>query len=151
MYNPYVEPFEAEEYLRYRLGTCEWDNASIRDREAALQMASDDIDRLALKGFKKHKDQLRRFPRDFQITDDVPLPVKQATIELALTYLKGVDASEEYTLLTKHEMVYSAIREKRNPDRMEPHIVAGIPSLRAFVYLVPYLRHESEITLVRSS
>lgn len=148
---PYAEQIYAEDYFQYRLGTSKWDSASENDREAALRMASDDIDNLPLRGFLRANDQERRFPRDYAPDDSIPEAVKQATCELALEYLKGVDPHREYELLTRREMVYATIREQRLSTRVEPHIAAGIPSLRAFNLLVPFLRDERSARLVRKS
>lgn len=149
--NPYADRHEANAYFQYRLGTQKWDAASEDDQNAALQMASDDIDKLPLRGFRRSTTQLRRFPRDYAPDDLVPEAVKFATCELALEYLKGVDPHKEYELLTRREMVYATIREQRHATRVEPHVVAGIPSLRAFNLMVPFLRDERSARLVRKS
>lgn len=65
MYNPYADEFYATDYLEYRLDTTEWDTAPDKDRRAALQMASDDIDHLPLRGYQRTEGQPRRFPRDY--------------------------------------------------------------------------------------
>jgi len=150
-FTAYADEVFAEDYFQYRLGTTKWDTANENERRAALQMASDDIDKLPLRGFRRTSTQTRRFPRDFDTTDEINDAVKQATCELALGYLKGVDPHREYELLTRREMVYATIREQRNATLVEPHIVAGIPSLRAFNLLVPFLRDERSARLVRKS
>lgn len=141
----------ATNYLVFRLDTLKWDFATDAEKEAALQMASDDIDNLPLHGYQRSADQARRFPRNYATDATIPINVQKACVELALAYIKGVDSQEEYSLLTRREMVYATIRETRDTTRMEPHILAGIPSLRAFNWLVPFLRDERSGRLVRQS
>jgi hypothetical protein len=144
----YADLNYAAEYLQLRLGTIDWDAATDQQKEAALQMAADDLDRLPLIGYRTSREQERRFPRNDET--EVPENVKKANVELALEYLKGVDSQEEYSLLTRQEVMYGPIREKRHPQLVEPHIVAGIPSLRAFRYMIPFLRDERSVSLVRT-
>lgn len=150
-FNAYADETYAEEYLSLRLDTRAWDIATEKEKQASLQMASDDLDRLPLRGVRKTTVQQRRFPRDYAASSDVPEAVKQACVELALEYLKGADSQEEYSLLTRQNSQYATIREQRDPQNMEPHIVAGIPSLRAFNLMVPFLRDERGARLVRGS
>jgi len=149
MYTGYVSLDFAESYFQYRLGTRYWDRATDDTKRAAMQMASDAIDTLPLIGYKREATQERRFPRDIDSSNDVPEAVMHATLELALEFLKGVDPQEEYNLLSLREAVYGSIRERRQDNFVAPHIAAGIPSLRAFTLLVPYLRDENIVALER--
>lgn len=151
MFTAYAHEVFAAEHLELRLGTQKWDLSTEEEQRAALQMASDDIDNLPLRGYVRVEDQERRFPRDYASSDQVPLAVQKACVELALEYIKGVDSHKEYELLTRRQMVYATIREQRETTSVEPHIAAGIPSLRAFNLLVPFLRDERSSRLVRKS
>lgn len=150
-YTGYADLIFAEDYLEFRMDTRLWDAANENTRLSAMQMASDDIDNLPLRGQQRSATQIRRFPRDYAPDDQIPENVQKACVELALAYIKGVDSHEEYSLLTRREMVYATIREQRETKFMEPHIVAGIPSLRAFNLMVPFMRDEHDARLVRKS
>lgn len=70
-----------------------WDDSEPGMRERALDHATRYINSFEYIGKKKDSEQDNKFPRDFQ--DEVPEPVKSATLELALFFLKHQIIADE--------------------------------------------------------
>lgn len=89
---------EADEYLSGRLDAEAWLQASIDQKNRALQTATVQIDRHRFAGSKYDDDQELEFPRDDSPVDDagtkvVPTAVEWACYEQAL-YLLGPSAAQ---------------------------------------------------------
>jgi hypothetical protein len=139
----------ANAYFATRLETGVWDNAVVGDRTAALTMATKSIDRLNFAGEMVDSDQEFQFPR----ADDteVPQDILDATYECALAFLDGVDIELEQEMTGVNSDAYSGVRTTYDSYARQDHIKAGIPSYRAWMILLPYLRDPQEVTLRRVS
>lgn len=140
---------EANTYFADRLNSEPWDAATNENRRKALAMATAIIDRLSYIGAKTVADQENEFPRD----DDtvVPADIKKASAEIALALLDGVDPEMEFQNLFLASQGYSSIRVNYDQVQPAPNVVAGIPSVTAWRYLLPYLRDPMELQLNRTS
>lgn len=145
----YATEVEAQAYFDTRLNTEPWDDAVTADREKALAHATNIIDRLNYLGEKYDPDQVNQFPRD---TDDtVPDAIKNATAEIALALLDGVNPELEYENLYMTSQGYGGARSSFDRTMKPPHLLAGVPSFTAWTYLAPYLRDATSIGLYRTS
>lgn len=94
--NSYVTVAEAEAYFANRLYAAEWHDAQQAQKEAALIMATNVIDRaVRWRGVIATEEQALSLPRKYlydrnkrlQPTDAIPVDVKMATYEQALDFL----------------------------------------------------------------
>lgn len=145
----YVDQAEAVEYFSHRLNSCAWDNATLDQQDASLLQATEIVDQLPLTGYKATKEQELRFPRAGQTT--VPQDVKNACCDIALALLDGRDPEEDFMELSRSGERYASLRTQRDTLMTEDHIVAGMPSARAYRYLAKYIRAYQSITLRRTS
>jgi len=143
----YLTITEANQYFDKRLDTNPWDDASSKNKQKALEQATQIIDRLNYNGSKTDDEQENEFPRggDTEIPDDV----KYATAEIALALLDGVDPEIEFENLNMTVHRYGPVQN--NYDHRSPpiHTLAGVPSVTAWRYLIPYLRDNREIEMHR--
>ena len=145
----YLTPAEAQEYFDARIGADAWEEASETDQDKALKHASRVIDRLNYIGSKAVATQERQFPRG---TDTlVPKAIKDATCEVALSLLDGVDPNMEYENISMNSQGYGNVRSNYDRTHVPPHIVSGIPSFIAWTYLQPYLRDPYSFDIHRTS
>lgn len=149
MASAYADIGYAVEYFDTRLNTAAWDQAEVNDQQRALYEATRIIDSLKLISTKTLKDQELRFPR-YPLTE-VTEDVKEACCDIALALLQGVDPTHEYNLLSREAHGYATTRQQKDTAMVEPHIVAGVPSLDAWKKLVKYIRDYGGINLVRDS
>ena len=145
----YTTITEAKVYFNNRLNVSAWECATNDERRRALAQATSIIDRLNYAGCRTDPDQINQFPRD---TDTVvPQDVKDATSEIAIALLDGVDPQVEYENLTLRSQAYGGLKANYEAESANPHHLAGIPSITAWRYLMPYLRDPYEIKLERLS
>ena len=156
MADPYISKEDATEYFITRLNSDAWfdepdaTSADPIDRKlAALVTASNMIDQLAFRGAKTDLTQAREFPRNGDTT--VPEAIQLATAEIALNLLDGVDPSLEYENLSITGQTYANIKSSYDRSSLPDHLVAGIPSVIAWRYLVPYIRNSQNIRMNRIS
>jgi len=140
---------EAQEYFDGRLNTDAWDDAITGDKTKALEQATTTIDRLNFRGSKTSSTQANQFPRDDDTT--VPNDIKNASFEIALAFLDGVDPEMEYENLSMISQGYANVRSTYDRSNVPLHIVAGVPSSVAWRFLVPYLRDAFSVDLSRIS
>ena len=155
----YLTPAEAQEIADERLNVEAWDEAVDADGSnfgnpgtetyKALAMATKAIDRLNFRGEKYDSSQVNQFPRGTDTT--VPDDIGQATFEIALALLDGIDPELEAENLGMTSQGYANVRSTYDRTITVPHMAAGIPSLTAWRYLVPYLRDPSFIKIERIS
>ena len=145
----YITEADAQTYFNGKLNTEAWDDASSADRVKALTMATEAIDRLNFRGTKTDDAQALQFPRD----DDtiVPTDIQYACAELALRLLDGVDPELEFENLRMVAQGYSNVRSTYDSGQTARHIIAGIPSITAWRYILPYLRDHVSVSLSRVS
>lgn len=153
----YISFNRAEEIANERLNVEAWTDAVIEDGSLAgetgsltykaLAMATAAINRLNYLGVKASTEQVNQFPRG----DDtvVPEDIEYATFEIALALLDGVDPEMEASNLGAISQGYANVRSTYDREVPAPHIVAGIPSVTAWRYLVPYLRDPYRINVSR--
>jgi hypothetical protein len=145
----YTTIAEASTYFESRLRTDAWDNAEDVDREKALAMATQSIDRLNFHGSKSDDEQELQFPR---YTDSVvPQDIKNACSEIALKLLEGIDPDLEFETLSMVSQGYSNVRSTYDRSRIPEHLAAGIPSIAAWRLIKPYLRDAGTINLSRAT
>lgn len=140
---------EANIYFDNRLRSQPWKRSSIFDRSKALIEATRIIDGLKYKGDKTDEDQLHQFPRDAET--DVPKNIEFATYEIALKLLDGVDPEIEQENLYATGSNYGGVRTTYDRTFLPVHIQAGVPSMKAWSFLRPFLSDPQEITISRVS
>lgn len=156
---------QADEYFETRLFSQAWGNAAPQDRTAALEMATQQIDRLPYKG-RKHAawlvaeaggddseikaasaSQPLQFPRGSD--EEVPEDILIACYEIAFQLLDGRNADEEYEDLPTVSQGYSSVRRTYNRSFLPEHLQHGIVSVLAWRYLKPYVEIPGTIRLGR--
>lgn len=146
---------EANTYFATRLHKLAWDEASTTNKTIALAEATERIDRLRFSGWKVDDSQDNEFPRytDWDTgvtgTETVPDDIKKATAELALSLLDDIDPDQEGENLNISSTAYSSVRISRNANDTPAHVAAGIPSLSAWRYLLPWLSPDRRIEINR--
>ena len=169
---------DANTYFASRLHSESWSNASTADKNAGLEEATRIIDSLNYKGVKhvvwlimyeystsgeKYVKKTNQPTRDEIIaasaTQDlefprgqdavVPTPIEWACYELALALLEGFDsedAIENYNVVRRS---YSSVSTTYAEQRNQEYLVYGIPTLRVWMWLKPYLLDDSEVRISR--
>ncbi len=134
----------------YVMDTDAWDCATDdAEREKALRAATKIIDRLNFAGRKADSAQDLQFPRG---TDTVvPTDIQEACAYIAIELLDGVDLDIEFDNLQLVEQDFGGAKTKYSRNSALEHIVAGIPSIKAWRLLKPYIRDPRNITLIRNS
>jgi len=143
----YCTKTEADTYFSGRLNTDAWDDASDADKDKVLIQATRIIDQLNFKGEKTDAAQELQFPRndDTEVPDDI----KCACSEIALALLDGVDPEIEADNLFMISQGYANVRSTYDRQAQAEHSVAGVPSVTAWRYLLPYLRDSRAVDLSR--
>jgi len=145
----YASQSEADVYFLTRLNSEAWDDATSADKDKALGQATNIIDRLNFLGCKTVDTQENQFPR---ATDTVvPKDVKDASIEIALALLDGVNPELEFENVFMTSQGYGGVRSSFDRSVKPPHLLAGVPSFTAWTYLKPYLRDPWNVELHRTS
>ena len=139
---------EGDTYFVTRLNSDAWDDETVdANKTAALTMATNIIDRLNFKGTKVTTAQVLQFPRN----DDtvVPQDIKNASFEIGLALLDGVDPDLEFETLNMVSQGYGSARSTYDTSRPPENVLAGVPSMFAWRYLKPYLRDPLNIKISR--
>jgi len=145
----YLTEAEAQVYFDGRVGSEAWDDADSTSRDKALSHGTKIIDRLNFLGCKAIETQENQFPRGADVS--IPQAIKNATCEIALALLDGVNPEMEYENLFMTSQGYGGIRSSYDRSVKAPHLLAGVPSFTAWTYLRPYLRDTLEIEMYRTS
>ena len=145
----YLTIIEAQTYFNTRLHTLPWDCAIDDEKTKALAMATKIIDRLNYEGEKTDEAQVNQFPRDADIV--VPQDIMDATTEIALSLLDGVDPELEFENLAMITQQYGTIKSTYDRSINQDYKMAGVPSMTAWRMLKPYLRDSQGIDLNRVS
>lgn len=150
---PYIDVVDAKEYFMSRVGSEAWDYADDADRLKALNNATKIIDRLAYIGQKSDSTQDHEFPRYDPLTTypDVPTAILDATCEIALALLDGVDPQLEFDNLSQSASNYANIKSNFDRTVLPEHIQAGVPSVIGYQLLKPYLSDINSTVLRRVS
>jgi hypothetical protein len=153
----------AEIYFSQQLNIGAWIDSSPADKQKALVMATQAIDRLNFAGDKANTGQVLQFPRKNSYTDpvttvvtntyddNIPDDIKIATYLIAYKFLDGYDPDVEGEMLSVEVSKYQSIQSSYQRDYIPEWKLAGIPSQKAWSYLKPYLRDPREIILSRVS
>ena len=108
------------------------------------------IDSLNYVGAKTDSTQLHQFPRTAPgstfcpiiegVADTaVPISIEIAAYEIAIQLLSGIDPDIEIENLAAHSQGFSTARTTYERAYALEHIVAGVPSARAWKLLKPFL------------
>ena len=146
--NSYVALADAETYFNERLNVNSWDDAEEDDKKRALIMATTAIDNLNFTGETTESSQTLQFPR--YDDSNIPTEIEQATYECALSLLDGVDIEMEKEALNVTEQRIGGVKVGYDSVVPAEHIIAGIPSYKAWLLLKPYLRGPDDIQLFRT-
>ncbi len=157
---------EADDYFESKLFASLWANTSAGDREKALLLATQHINRLNYAGLKHaawiqaeatpcdrdailaaSATQEHQFPRGSDT--EVPEDIKIAVMEQAFQLVDGRDPELEFENLTTASEGISSIRRTYSRGHVQEHLLHGIVSPLAWRYLRPYLRDGQNITLRR--
>jgi len=143
----YATSDEADLYFDTRINTTTWDDATETNKVKALAHATRLIERLNFKGTRVTTTQTFQFPRGTDTA--IPQDIKNACFELALALLDGVDSEKEFESLSMDQADLDGIKTVYNRKALPAHILAGIVSVEAWRYLLPYLRNPNEFSISR--
>ncbi len=150
----------AEIYFSKRLNSDAWLNATLKDKNNSLAMATRDIDCLNFQGKKLHHHQLLEFPRiyGFQIKENIkvhkhhiPEKIKFACLEIAYNHLDGVIIADEIGNMNINNSSFANVNQSYNIFTVQEHFRAGINSSLAWKYLLPFLHDPLSFRLVRAN
>jgi len=134
----YITETEAQVFINGKLYSTAWDNATDGQREKALTMACNDINRL---NFNISLDDFTTIPDD----------IMRALTEIAYAYLDGVDMEQELKNINITSTSYGNISLHKDTSKIPEHLLVGIPSAIAWRLLRPYLTNVDIIRLNRVS
>lgn len=140
---------EADRYFGVLLHGELWELTTPIRKYKALVSATKQIDTLRFAGRKTDDLQVLEFPRFGQL--EVPLAIRQAAYEEALSLLKGVDPTTEYDNLFVRSRGFGSLRTDYEPQNPPEHKKAGVTSLRAWQLLLPFLKPALDLKLRRES
>jgi hypothetical protein len=150
----YATPAEGDQHMSSRLHTESWDLADENEKDAALLEMSRKMDRLRYVGRKTVLTQLGEFPRKNvpgYADDVVPNEIKLACIEGAYALLDGIDTEKEFKNLRATNEGLAAVRRTYSARAIPAHVVALIPGVEAWNYLLPFLAPAGGVYLNRVS
>ncbi len=145
---PYGTSIEAIAYFADRLYTDAWDTALPADQTKALAQSTTIINRLNYKGEKNDSAQPNQFPRGSDIV--TPDDIKNASFEIALALLDGVDPELEYQNLNMVAQGIASVRSTYDRTFLAPNVLAGVPSVAAWRFLAPYIRDVRNLKVSRA-
>lgn len=147
----YITLADAQTFIdAYVLDTDAWDCATDdAEREKALRAATRIIDRLRFAGHKASDSQDLQFPRGTDTA--IPRDIEEACVYIAIELLDGVDLDIEFSNLQVDKQNFGGAQTSYSRPTVQAHIVAGIPSIKAWRLLKPYLRDPRRITILRKS
>jgi hypothetical protein len=166
---------EANTFFSNRLFTYAWDNASVADRNKALQHATDLIDQFDYVGQKyavailygtstspltptdaevraAELSQPLQFPRgeDADASSTIPTEIEQACYHIAKALLDGRNPELDLEALATKSTNYGDVRTQydRTGNHLD-HIQHMIPSPQAWHLLMPFLRRRNAFDVNR--
>jgi hypothetical protein len=140
---------EGTEYFRGSMNSDPWDCANNNQRTKALITATRSIDRLNYASQRASADQALAFPREVG-NGETPADIINATYELSRALLDGVDDQLEFENLAMTSQNIGGVRTTYKRDGSDDHIICGIPDIKAWRLILPYLRDNNEINIMRS-
>lgn len=154
----YVTVDDANSYFLTRLDTSVWTTATPSDQYAALCEGTRIVDRLRYRGVSSDlynqtvycaapTGQLHQFPRNGDTV--IPEEIRIATCECAIALLGGFDIDLEIQGLGVQSEGFASVRQSRNTNVVEAYLLAGVPSYRAWTYLLKFLVDPREVRIER--
>jgi hypothetical protein len=144
---PLITNDECDDLLAERLNVSAWDNASDTDRTRAILQATNIIDQLNYIGEMTDSTQEHQFPRGGD--SDIPEDIKKACAHITLALLDGIDPETELEALSMVSASYSNVRSTYDRSRPPSHILAGVPSVTAWRYILPFIRQPEAARISR--
>lgn len=126
---------DCDAYMATRLYSQNWRRANTDTKTKALEHASRLIDQLAYKGAKEDPEQTTAFPR---VDIGTPESINRAAYETALSLL-SVDPEELQRDRNLTSVAFASVRHSYDSSVQADNVAAGIPSITAWRYLLPYL------------
>lgn len=133
----YATVNEGNTYFNENLNSQAWLGATSSDQLKAVRQATKIIDRLNFVGAKTNSAQLLQFPRGGD--KDVPADIQIASLEIAIRLLDGVDPELEIEAIMAESHGFGNVKVSYNRSFIPEHLLAGVPSAKAWTYLLPYL------------
>lgn len=131
----YLTLDEADIYLEAVMVTEAWD------------LSTDVLRTKSIKAAQRIIEALNTFGTLDENGDPVAL-IKDATIEIALKLLEGVDPATELYNYTIKEMEFDRLKQTNKSGETPLHVIAGVPSIIAFNILRRFM---PDLTTVRMS
>lgn len=139
---------KADNYFASVLHGQKWEYLDRSLKAKALVSATKLIEQLNFAGTPTVPSQPLSFPRG---TDTlVPVAIEEATYELALALLKGIDPDTERDNLSMTVQGYGTVKAEYNRASPPPYIVSGIPSPTAWHKLLPFLEERRAVRITRT-
>jgi hypothetical protein len=138
---------KADNYFSMLLHGMRWSDTDRTRKLQALVSATKRIDLLNFTGYKAYESQPLQFPRGRDT--EIPVAIEEATYELALVLLKGINPDTERDNLYKQTQVYGPVRTDYKSGSVPLYIVHGIPSPTAWNLLYAYLQPRLGLQLCR--
>jgi len=155
----YITVERAQEIADERLNVEAWDDAVDTDGSdwgdpgtlcvKAATMATRAINQLNYRGEKTVATQDNAFPRGEDPT--VPVNIELACFEIMLALLDGIDPAIEFENLSLTSQGYANVRSTYNREVPDVYYTAGIVSVTAWRYLMPYLVDPHALNTARVS
>ncbi len=161
----YATLAEGDKYFSTVLKSKPWDVATDKNKLKTLIMATRDIDRLKFSGVKTsqfvptfkefiatqnnppNETQFLEFPRNGHT--EIPIGIKIACCEIAITYLAGIDMELEYASLNVIHQSFTGVSDSFDRRFVSENIRAGINSVTAWNYLKPFLADPKRLKVAR--
>ncbi len=134
-------------YFETRLNSDDWVNATSANKMSALVVATRHIDALDLIGCKTDSDQPLQFPRNG--AEDTPDDIVFATYEEALVLLSGDTLEEETSSIGTESEGIGTAKVTYRKNFIQTNVRSGIISIEAWYLLLPYLRNNLELDIIR--
>lgn len=126
----------------------EWWSVQTADKKTrALITATRAIDSLRFHGSQTDDTQPLMFPRNGDT--EVPAGIQQAAYEEAFALLKGARPDTEYAGSFVTSRVFGKVRTDYDARTTPDHVVSGIVSHRAWLFLLPFLVRGDGVRLRR--
>jgi len=138
---------QADRYFSGKLSAEMWFESDTRTKKAALAEATQLINNLKYSGTKTVSTQSYEFPRNLETV--VPRDIEIACYEVALKLIQDIDIDIEIKNFNATLQSYGGARTTYTRDFLPEHLLAGIPSFKAWGLLKPYLDDPNTITLSR--
>ncbi len=137
-----------DEYFLQVLRSDAWFCATDQQKQQSLYEATEAIDNLNYRGQPTVETQALQFPRGGDT--EVPYDILFATYNIAIKMLEGFDPDLEIKQTLYTQQKFGPTESEYNPNRRTPlHLLAGIPSIKAWHKLLPYLREPEAVVVQR--